>query len=89
MHNFNINSQQIDNIKKISIEEKNFRIKNFKLFESAGFPNKRLEDWKFSDFREIINKNFDQVDSQKISDGINKLYLQRTFWTLELDNLYL
>jgi len=79
MHNFNINSQQIDNIKKISIEEKNFRIKNFKLFESAGFPNKRLEDWKFSDFREIINKNFDQVDSQKISDGINKINLLKDF----------
>jgi len=51
MHNFNVNSQQIDKIKKITNEEKNFRIKNLQLFESAGLPNKRLEDWKFSDFR--------------------------------------
>ena len=62
MQNFEINSSQIDKIKKITTEEKNFRIKNFELFKSAGFPNKRLEDWKFSDFKDIINKNFQELD---------------------------
>ena len=53
MENFQINSEQIDKIKEITAEEKNFRIKNLELFKSTGFPNKRFEDWKFSDFKNI------------------------------------
>ena len=44
IQNFEINSNQIDKIKKISSEEKNFRIKNLEFFKTAGFPNKRNED---------------------------------------------
>ena len=51
MQNFEINSTQIDKIKKMTAEEKNFRIKNLEFFKSTGFPNKRFEDWKFSDFK--------------------------------------
>ena len=58
---FEINSNQIDKIKEITKEEKKFRIKNLELFKAAGFPNKRLEDWKFSDFRDIVNRNFDEL----------------------------
>ena len=47
MENFEINSNQIDKIKKITKKEKNFRIKNLESFKATGFPNKRLEDWKF------------------------------------------
>ena len=47
MQNFEINSTQIDKIKKMTTEEKNFRIKNLEFFKTAGFPNKRNEDWKF------------------------------------------
>ena len=47
--NININVSQIDKINKITPEEKKFRIKNLKLFNATGFPNKRHEDWKFSD----------------------------------------
>ena len=54
MQNFEINSTQIDKIKKITTEEKNFRVKNLELFRAVGLPNKRLEDWKFSDFKNII-----------------------------------
>ena len=43
MHDFEINFDKIDN-KKISLEEKEFRNKNLKLFNSLGFPNKRLEN---------------------------------------------
>ena len=54
IQNFEINSNQIDKIKKITTEEKNFRIKNLELFKAAGFPNKKIEDWKFSDFKNIL-----------------------------------
>ena len=63
MQNFEINSNQIDKIKKITTEEKNFRIKNLELFKEFGFPNKRLEDWKFSDFENIIDRNFEKLDT--------------------------
>jgi len=63
--NFNINSSEIDKIKNITQEEKVFREKNLESFKSTGFPNKKFEDWKFSDFREIINKNFDELEIQK------------------------
>ena len=65
IQNFSINSAQIDKIKKITNEEKNFRIKNLELFKKSGFPSKRLEDWKFSDFRQIINNNFEKIETKK------------------------
>ena len=65
IHNFNVNSQQIEKIKKITPEEKSFRIKNLQLFEKSGLPSKRLEDWKFSDFRQIINNNFEKIETKK------------------------
>ena len=52
MESFEINSNQIDKIKEKTTEEKKFRIKNLEFFKSTGFPNKRLEDWKFIDFKE-------------------------------------
>ena len=79
MQNFEVNSRQIDKIKKISKEEKNFRIKNLELFKAAGFPNKRLEDWKFSDFKNIIDNNFEELDTQNISYNANKIDLLKDF----------
>jgi len=32
------------------------RLDNFNAFAKIGFPNKKLEDWKFSDFSKIITK---------------------------------
>ena len=34
------------------------RLDNFNIFLDIGFPNKKLEDWKFSDFKKIISQNF-------------------------------
>ena len=79
IQNFEINSQQIDKIKKITKEEKNFRIKNLELFKAAGFPNKRLEDWKFSDFKNIIDDNFDELDTSYASSSFNKIDLLTDF----------
>ena len=57
MQNLEINFKQIDKIKKITKEEKNFRIKNLESFKASGFPNKKQEDWKFLDISKIIQKN--------------------------------
>jgi len=73
MQNLEINSSQIDKIKKITREEKNFRIKNLEFFKSSGFPNKRLEDWKFSDFKDIVNNNFDNLEVKNISSTVNNI----------------
>ena len=73
MQNFEIDSSQIDKIEKITNEEKNFRVKNLELFRAAGFPNKKLEDWKFSDFKYIIDRNFEELDTKKVSTNINNL----------------
>ena len=79
MQNFEINFNPIDKIKKITTEEKNFRIKNLELFKAAGFPNKRLEDWKFSDFKNIIDRNFEKLDTKKTPSDIKKIDLLKDF----------
>ena len=79
MHNFEINSKQIDKIKKITTQERNFRIKNLELFKAVGFPNKKLEDWKFSDFKNIIDNNFDELDIKNVKDDFNKINLLKNF----------
>ena len=79
MQNFEINSTQIDKIRKITTEEKNFRIKNLEFFKATGFPNKRLEDWKFSDFKDIVDKNFKELDTKKVSSNIKKIDLLKDF----------
>tara|TARA_Y100000590_G_scaffold298094_1_gene336019 strand:+ start:4418 stop:5665 length:1248 start_codon:yes stop_codon:yes gene_type:complete len=46
-------------IKNSNFSEKDIRFKkdNLNKFISSGFPNKKLENWKFSDLNQIINKN--------------------------------
>ena len=53
------------NIKNISLEEKKYREKSLNLFEMEGFPNKKLEDWKFTDLKKIITDNFKELSSKK------------------------
>ena len=79
IQNLEINSNEIDAIKKITKKEKDFRIKNLELFKASGFPNKRLEDWKFTDFKNIIDNNFEELDTKKISSNINKIDLLKDF----------
>ena len=79
MQNFEIKSTQIDKIKKITTKEKSFRIKNLEFFKATGFPNKRFEDWKFSDFKDIVDKNFKELDIKKVSSNIKKIDLLRDF----------
>jgi len=46
-------------IKKLKLSKKNIdlRKKNLEKFINLGFPNKREEDWKFSDLNKIISSN--------------------------------
>ena len=46
---------------KLSDENINSRRKNFNQFIENGFPNKRLEDWKFSDLNHIISSNIENL----------------------------
>ena len=79
MENFQISFKQIDKIKKINKEEKDFRIKNLELFRSTGFPNKRFEDWKFSDFKSIVDSNFEKLDTEEAPYGYEKIDLLKDF----------
>ena len=64
MLNYKINSDEIDKIGNFTKEEKNFRLKNLDYFNDIGFPNKKNEDWKFSDLKAIVSKNFSKLDIQ-------------------------
>ena len=79
LENFQINSDEIDKIKKITPKEKNFRIKNLKFFQNTGLTNKKQEDCKFSDFQNIVNSNFDELEAVNISSNINKISTLKDF----------
>ena len=46
---------------KLSEESINSRKKNFNQFVENGFPNKKVEDWKFSDLNQIISSNIENL----------------------------
>jgi len=50
----------IENL-KLSEESIDSRKKNFNQFVENGFPNKRVEDWKFSDLNQIISSNIENL----------------------------
>ena len=62
MLNFKIDSNELDKIGKFTKEEKEYRIKNLDYFNDTGFPNKKDEDWKFSDLKNIVSKNFNKLE---------------------------
>ena len=58
---------KIDKIKNLSSEEISLRKKNLKLFFQTGFPDKKDEDWKFSDLNLILGKNFNKIVNNDFS----------------------
>ena len=56
---------KIENIKDLSLDEKNSRKKNLDLFFQNGFPNKKDEDWKFTDLNSILGKNFNNIANKE------------------------
>ena len=59
----------IDKIKDLSQEEINLRKKNLELFYKTGFPNKKDEDWKFTDLNSIIRNNFNKIVNNDFLPG--------------------
>ena len=64
---------RIENIKDLSSEEKNLRKKNLDLFFQKGFPNKKNEDWKFTDLNTILAKNFNNIVNKDFISEEKKL----------------
>ena len=58
------------------LDDEKKRIEAFKDFEKRGFPNKKLEDWKFSDFSSIISNKIENI---KVSLKKNKNFKFENF----------
>ena len=58
MANLRLNLSEIDKIKSIHKINKSLRKKNLDNFNNFGLPSKKDEDWKFSDFKKILDQNF-------------------------------
>ncbi len=57
------------------------RVKNFKKFESKGFPTKKQEHWKYTDLKNIISRDFDELNifSENKLSKINNNFLIKNF----------
>ena len=62
-------------IKDLSLSQKDIEIKKFYLenFISRGFPNRKEEDWKFSDLNQIIIKNIGELSFYSDYTSTNKV----------------
>ena len=56
-----IDFNKIEKNSKFSEDNIQFRKKNLQHFVEKGFPNKRIEDWKFSDLNQIISSNISNL----------------------------
>ena len=65
-----LNFDKIISLNNFSDSQKKIKRENFNNYFEKGLPNKRNEDWKFSDINQIISKNFDNlnfiVDQKKV-----------------------
>ena len=71
---FNIDFKRINSS---NAKEAADRKKNFELFLKGGFPNKKNENWKFSDLNNIISKNFKNItnnDEYKFDEKIETIH---------------
>ena len=62
-------------IKNLSLSQKDIEIKKFCLdnFIDKGFPNRKDEDWKFSDLNQIIKKNIGELSFYNDQASTNKV----------------
>ena len=62
-------------IKSSNLSKKNVELKkeNFNYFFENGFPNKREENWKFSDLNQIISKNIKNLSFYNDLSKPNKM----------------
>ena len=65
-----LNFEKFLNESSFSNSQKELKEENFNKFFTKGFPNKRIEDWKFSDINQIISSNFKDFNfSNKETDS--------------------
>ena len=62
-------------IKNLSLSQKDIEIKKFCLdnFIDKGFPNRKEEDWKFSDLNQIIKNNIGELSFYNDQASTNKV----------------
>ena len=68
--------KDFDNIvKNLNLSQKDIEIKKFYLdnFINKGFPNRKEEDWKFSDLKQIIKKNIGELAFYSDYTSTNKV----------------
>ena len=70
-NNIKLNFENYLNEKNFSSSQKEIKEISFNNFIKNGFPNKRLEDWKFSDLKQIIAKNFKDINFSKKEEQSN------------------
>ena len=70
-NNINLNFENYLNEKNFSNSQKEIKKISFNNFIKNGFPNKRLEDWKFSDLKQIITTNFEDINFSKKEEQSN------------------
>ena len=61
------------NIENISSKEKKIREEYLKIFNKDGFPNKKSEEWKFTDLNKIISNNFEELKTFNQSMSLRQL----------------
>ena len=68
--------KDFDNIiKNLNLSQRDIEIKQFYLdnFINRGFPNRKEEDWKFSDLNQIIKKNIGELSYYSDYTSTNKV----------------
>ena len=55
-------------IKDKSDKSLKLREENLTNFKKKGFPNKREEDWKFTDLEKFLKDNFDELNNDNLND---------------------
>ncbi len=61
MENFKVDFEKTLRGSNLSEKETTFKNFNAKEFLNQGFPNRKHEDWKFSDINQIINKEIGEL----------------------------
>ena len=62
MENFKVDFEKTLKEKDLSEKEISFKNLNAKKFSDQGFPNKKNEDWKFSDLNQIIKREIGELN---------------------------
>ena len=55
-------------IKDKSDKSLKLREANLSTFKKKGFPNKREEDWKFTDLEKVLSENFKELHNEKLDN---------------------